>query len=93
MRTSEALRIDGSTPNSTSCIAFCMVISASRELDLGRDILICTRNFVFRCSLVGEEEERVQTRLSRLGGCLASWSRTLCTASSLGRGQRVDMSG
>jgi len=29
VRMSEALRIDGSTPNSTSCMAFCMVISAS----------------------------------------------------------------
>jgi len=76
-QTSEALRINGSTPNLTSCIAFCIVISASRELNLGRDILICTRNFVFRCSLAGEEEERVQTRMSRLGGCLASWGRTL----------------
>ena len=67
----EALRIDGSTPDSTSCIAFCMETSVSRELDLGRDILICTRNFGFGCNLVGEEEERVQTRMSRLGGCLA----------------------
>jgi len=54
-----------------SCIAFCMETSASRELNWGRDILICTRNFGFGCNLVGEEEERVQTRVSRLGGCLA----------------------
>ena len=59
-----------------------MVISASRELDLGRDILICTRNFVFGCNLAVEEEERVQTRMSRLGGCLASWGRTLMQAST-----------
>jgi len=32
---------------------------------------------VFRCNLAVEEEERVQTRMSRLGGCLASWGRTL----------------
>jgi len=67
----EALRINGLTPNSTSYIAFYMETSASRELDWGRDILICTRNFGFRYNLVGEEEERVQTRVSRLGGCLA----------------------
>jgi len=67
----EALRIDGLTPDSTSCIAFCMETLASRELNWGRDILICTRNFGFGCNLVGEEEERVQTRVSRLGGCLA----------------------
>ena len=44
-----------------------MVASASRELNLGSDILICTINFQFRCNLVGEEEERVQTRMARLG--------------------------
>jgi len=50
-----------------SCIAFYMETLASRELDWGRDILICIRNFGFGCNLVGEEEERVQTRVS-LGG-------------------------
>lgn len=70
----EALRIDGSTPESKSCIAFCMVASASRELNLGSDILICTINFQFGCNL---EEERVQTRMARLGGWLASWGATL----------------
>ena len=77
LRTSEALRIDGLTPELKSCIAFCMVASASRELSLGSDILICTINFQFGCNLAGEEEERVQTRVSRLGGWLASWGATL----------------
>ena len=45
-----------------------MEASASQELNWGRDILICIRNFGFRCNLVREEEERVQTRVSRLGG-------------------------
>ena len=77
LRTLEALRINGSTPESKSCIAFCMVASASRELNLGSDILICTINFQFGCNLAGEEEERVQTRVARLGGWLASWGATL----------------
>src|ERR1700722_4807548 len=77
LRTLEALRIDGSTPESKSCIAFCMVASASRELNLGSDILICTINFQFGCNLAGEEEGRVQTRMARLGGWLASWGATL----------------
>ena len=77
LRTLEALRIDGSTPESKSCIAFCMVASASRELNLGSDILICTINFQFGCNLAEEEEERVQTRMARLGGWLASWGATL----------------
>ena len=51
-----------------SYIAFHRETSTSQELDLGRDILICTRNFGFRCNLAGEEEERVQTRMARLGG-------------------------
>jgi hypothetical protein len=45
-----------------------MVASASRELNLESDILICTINFQFGCNLAGEEEERVQTRVARLGG-------------------------
>ena len=57
-----------------------MEASASRELNWGRDILICARNFGFGCNLVGEEEERVQTRMSRLGGCLAWGGFTLKTA-------------
>ena len=77
LRTLEALRINGSTPESKSCIAFCMVASASRELNLGSDILICTINFQFGCNLAGEEEERVRTRMARLGGWLASWGATL----------------
>ena len=77
LRTLEALRIDGLTPKSKSCIAFCMVALASRELNLGSDILICTINFQFGCNLAGEEEERVQTRVARLGGWLASWGATL----------------
>jgi len=32
---------------------------------------------VFGCNLVGEEGERVQTRMSRLGGCLAWGGDTL----------------
>ena len=48
-------------------MAFCIETSILRELDWERDMLICTRNFGFGCNLVGEEEERVQTRLSRLG--------------------------
>ena len=55
-RTLEALRIDGLTPDLMSCIAFYIEASALRELNWGRDILICTRNFGFRCNLVGEEE-------------------------------------
>ena len=54
-------------PDSTSYIAFYMEASASRELNWGRDMLICIRNFGFGCNLVGEEE-RVQRRMSRLGG-------------------------
>ena len=77
LRTLEALRIDGSTPESKSCIAFCIVASALQELNLGSNILICTINFQFRCNLAGEEEERVQTRMARLGGWLASWGATL----------------
>ena len=77
MRTPEALRINGLTPNLTSCIAFYMEALASRELNWGRDILICTRNFGVGCNLVGEEEERVQTRVSRWGGCLAGGGFTL----------------
>jgi hypothetical protein len=73
----EALRINGSTPELKSCIAFCIVVSASQELNLGSDILICTINFQFGCNLVREEEERVQTRMARLGGWLASWGATL----------------
>jgi hypothetical protein len=42
-----------------SYIAFCIEGSASQEFNWGRDILIYTRNFGFRCNLVGEEEERV----------------------------------
>jgi len=87
---SEALRIDGSTPDSTSCIAFYIKSLASRELNLERDILICTRNFVFGCNLVGEEEERVQTRMSRLGGCLA-WGGGTLTTSFLQRGSLRDL--
>jgi len=68
--TLEALRINGSTPESKSYIAFCMVASASQELNLGSDILICTINFQFGWNLAGEEEERVQTRMARLGGGL-----------------------
>ena len=56
---SKALQIDGLTPESKSCIAFCMVALALRELNLGSDILIYTINFQFRCNLAGEEEERV----------------------------------
>ena len=82
LRTSEALRINGSTPESKSCIAFCMVASASRELNLGSDILICTINFQFGCNLAGEEE-RVQTRVARLGGWLASWGATLSSGVTL----------
>ena len=72
-RTPEALRIDGLTPDLTSYIAFYMEALALRELNWGRDILICTRNFGVGCNLVGEEEERVRTRVSlggvsRLGG-------------------------
>jgi hypothetical protein len=59
LRTLKALRIDGSIPKSKSCIAFCIVASASQELNLESDILICTINFQFRCNLAGEEEERV----------------------------------
>jgi len=55
-RTSEALRIDGLTPKSTSYIAFYIEASASRELNLGRGMLIYTRNFQFGCNLAGEEE-------------------------------------
>jgi len=77
LRTLEALRINGSTPELKSYIAFCIVASASRELNLGSDILIYTINFQFRCNLAGEEEERVQTRMARLGGWLASWGATL----------------
>ena len=55
-----------------SCIAFCIEALALQELNWGRDILICTRNFGFGCNLVGEEEERVQTRMSRLGGFYVS---------------------
>ena len=73
----EALRINGSTPELKSYIAFYMVALASRELNLGSDILICTINFQFGCNLAGEEEERVQTRMARLGGWLASWGATL----------------
>jgi len=54
-----------------SCIAFYIETLALQELNYRKDILIYTRNFVFGCNLVGEEEERVQTRMSRLGGCLA----------------------
>ena len=61
------MRIDGSTPESKSCMAFCIVASASRELNLGSDILICTINFQFRCNLAGKEEERVQARVARWG--------------------------
>jgi len=77
LRTSEALRINGSTPESKSYIAFYIVVSASRELNLGSNILIYTINFQFGCNLVREEEERVQTRMARLGGWLASWGATL----------------
>jgi hypothetical protein len=73
----EALQINGSTPELKSCTAFCMVVSASRELNLGSDILICTINFQFGCNLAREEEERVRTRMARLGGWLASWGATL----------------
>ena len=73
----EALRINGSTPKLKSYIAFCIVASALQELNLGSDILIYTINFQFRCNLAGEEEERVQTRMARLGGWLASWGATL----------------
>ena len=79
--TLEALRIDGSTPESKSCIAFCMVASASREFNLGSDILICTINFQFGCNLVGEEEERVQTRMSRLGGWYVKEAQDTCKGS------------
>ena len=57
-QTSEALRIDGSMPDSTSCIAFCMEASASQELNLGRGMLICAGNFQFGCNLAGEEKGR-----------------------------------
>ena len=71
LRTSEALRIDGLTPESKSCIAFYIVASASRELNLGSDILICIINFQFGCNLVGEEEERVWLAwgVARFLGC------------------------
>ena len=55
----KALQINGSTPKSKSCIAFCMVASASQELNLGSNILIYTINFQFRCNLVGEKEEQI----------------------------------
>jgi hypothetical protein len=57
MRTSEALRINGSTPDSTSYIASCIEALASQELNLRRDMLICARNFQYRCNLAGEEVE------------------------------------
>ena len=44
-RTSEALRIDGLTPDLTSCIAFYIEVSGSRELNLGRGMAICAGNF------------------------------------------------
>ena len=55
-RTSEALRINGSTPDSTSCIAFYIEVSASRELNLGRGMVIYAGNFQFGCNLAREEE-------------------------------------
>ena len=81
LRTLEALRIDGSTPESKSCIAFCMVASASRELNLGSNILICTINFQFMRNLAGKEEERVQTRVAWLawgGGSLPGGATLHC---------------
>ena len=54
-----------------------MVALALQELNLGSDILIYTINFQFGCNLAVEEEERVQTRVARLGGWLASWGATL----------------
>jgi len=33
-----------------------MEVSASQELNLGRDMVICARNFQFGCNLAGEEE-------------------------------------
>ena len=60
-----------------------MVASASQEPNLGSDILIYTINFQFGCNLAGEEEERVQTRVARLGGWLASWGATLSSGVTL----------
>ena len=68
LRILEALQINGSTPELKSCIAFYIVASALRELNLGSDILIYTINFQFGCNLAVEEEERVQTRMARLEG-------------------------
>ena len=56
-RTSEALRINGLTPDLTSYIAFYIEVSASRKLKLGRGMLICAGNFQFGCNLAGEEGE------------------------------------
>ena len=57
--TLEALRINGLAPNSTSYIVFYIEASASRELNLGRDMLICAGNFQFIYNLAGEEEGEV----------------------------------
>ena len=62
---SEALQINSSTPNSTSCIAFYTEASALQELNLGRGILICTGNFQFRYSLAGEKEGEALARMAR----------------------------
>jgi len=35
-----------------------MEVSASRELNLGRDMAICARNFRFRCNLAGKKKGR-----------------------------------
>ena len=70
--TLKALQINGLTPKLKSCIAFYIVALALQELNLGSNILIYTINFQFRYNLAGEEEERVQTRMARLGGWLAS---------------------
>ena len=68
--TLEALRINGLAPNSTSYMAFYIEASASRELNLGRDMLICAGNFQFGCNLVGKKGRRRREWLA--GGCLAS---------------------
>jgi len=71
-RASEALRINGLTPNSTSCIAFYIEASASQELNLGRDIVICARNFQFGYNLAGEEEGEANGSLGGVSRFLGS---------------------
>jgi len=66
-RTSEALRINGLTPNLTSCIAFYIEDSASRELNLGRDMVIYARNFQFGCNSAGKKGRHRRECLARGG--------------------------